>query len=134
MLEMKTEGGVIRLLYNADGPVERIAIGESSPGECPPLISKVPVGLGDAAQEIATLAGVPNRAILDALTTSQPPDVQQRTTGRSSSPTHAASPNARPTRPSAIARALESAAVFGPSEVIDETTAEVAPRRPQRGA
>ena len=74
MLEMKTEGGVIRLLYNADGPVERIAIGESSPGECPPLISKVPVGLGDAAQEIATLAGVPNRAILDALTTSQPPE------------------------------------------------------------
>jgi len=118
MLEMKTEGGTLRLLYNTDGPVERLLIGEAGPGEFefPPLIFKEPVGLGDAVEEFADLAGVPQDDVHYALTSSQDPDDLAdiwpfRITYR------CGLAERRPTRKTALLRAAASAVTFGPAEV-----------------
>ncbi len=125
MLEMKTEGGTIRLLYNADGPVERVLFGEASPGECPPLISIAPVGLGEAVEEVAALAGVPNGTILEALTTSQASDAAEDIW-----PFRVSYSNGllerRPARQAAFNRAAEMGAELGLyAEVMDERTGEI---------
>ena len=118
MLEMKTEGGTLRLLYNTDGPVERILIGEAGPGEFdfPPLIRKEPVGLGDAVEEFARLAGVPHGDVRYALTSSQDPE-----DGREIWPFRityrCGLAERRPTRKTALLRAAASARTFGPAEV-----------------
>ncbi len=127
MLEMKTEGGTIRLLQNDDGPIERRVIGEALPGECSHLISKAPVGLGDAVEEVAALAGVHKNTVLEALTSSQCGDsAEEIWPFRISYPCGLT--ERRPTLLAASLRVLTCPAELGPAqEVLDETTGEILP-------